>query len=152
MRDSIVAAFFTCGMHKEAKLIEWDEKTPWLCSHLKFKHFNFYKISLQWNQSDFSPKSYGSFTAINFFTKWPSHSLIKPKRKQTSVLFSKWKSYRASDKFSLATIFRWNSRKVEIDFLTKNFFLLCKIASVTSDSGNQAKLNFVWTSSMRSKR
>ena len=28
MRDSIVATFFTCGMHKEAKLIEWDEKIP----------------------------------------------------------------------------------------------------------------------------
>ena len=28
MRDSIVATFFTCGMHKEAKLIDWDETIP----------------------------------------------------------------------------------------------------------------------------
>ena len=28
MRDSIVATFFTCGMHKEAKLMDWDEKMP----------------------------------------------------------------------------------------------------------------------------
>ena len=28
MRDSIVATFFTCGMHKETKLIDWDEKIP----------------------------------------------------------------------------------------------------------------------------
>ena len=26
MCETIVATFFTCGMHKETKLIEWDEK------------------------------------------------------------------------------------------------------------------------------
>ena len=26
--ETIVATFFTCGIHKEAKLIQWDEKIP----------------------------------------------------------------------------------------------------------------------------
>ena len=58
------ATFFTCGMHKEAVLIEWEVKIPLAMFAFEIQTFQLYKILLQSNQSDFSPKSHGSFTAI----------------------------------------------------------------------------------------
>ena len=58
----VAGNFFALGMHKLVKPLESDENYLLLCSHLKFKYFDFCEIFLQRNQSDFFVKSRGAIT------------------------------------------------------------------------------------------
>ena len=64
---------------------------------------------------------------------------MRPKRRYTSV-YSQNKNYRASDQFSLAIVFRWNSRKVDINFSIEIFFSDENSSAIgeTDVNGNQA--------------
>ena len=53
-----------------------------LCSHLKFKYFNFCEVFSQRSQSDFFLESRGHFTRIKkLFTKWATHGFVGPERR-----------------------------------------------------------------------
>ena len=85
------AKFSALDKRKLVKPTELDGKYLLLCSHSKFKCFNFCEISLQRSQSDFFRKPRTPFMPIKKFLQngRPGHSLIVPKRKQSSVIFSK---------------------------------------------------------------
>ena len=69
-RFSLVASqIFAWAMRRVLKRIEQDEKYFSLCSHLKFKYFNFCEVFLQRNQSDFFLESRGHFTRIEKFSQ-----------------------------------------------------------------------------------
>ena len=87
-------------------------------SHSKFKYFKFCETFLQRSHSDFCPKSRkpyflqnGRLTALS--------GLGEDRRRYCSQN----KNYRASYQFSLATVFCWNSKKVDINFRQKTFSL-----------------------------
>ena len=64
------AKFFAWDMRSRVvKRMEQDEKYLSLCSHLKFKYFNFCEIFLQRNQSEFFLESRGHFTRIEKFSQ-----------------------------------------------------------------------------------
>ena len=105
------ATFFVGDMRRAVKGTDQNEK--YLCSHLKFKYFNFSEIFLQRNQTSFLNHVDISLRSKNSQNGRPA-AFFRPERKSTSV-YSQNKNYRASDWFSLATVFCWNCKKVEIN-------------------------------------
>ena len=93
-----------------------------LCSHLKFKYFNFCEIFLQRNQSDFFLESCGHFMRIEKFSQNGRPTALSGLREDRSQYILKNKNYRASH-FSLATVFRLDWRKWRLILLPRYFSL-----------------------------
>ena len=94
-------------MRRVVKRTDQDEKYLSLCSHLKFKYFNFCEIFLQQNESDFFVESRGHFTRIENFSqndRPTALSGLREDRPQYNPAKQELSSFRllfARDSFSL---------------------------------------------------
>ena len=114
-------------MRRVAKRIEQDEKYLSLCSHLKFKYFNFCEIFLKRKQSDFFLESRGHFTRSKKFSQNGRPTVLSGLREDRPQYILKTRI------IELAAVFRWDSKKVEINFSTEIFFSNEKIASAIGE-------------------
>ena len=98
-----------------------------LCSHLKFKYFNFFEIFLQRNQSDFFSESHGHFTRIKKFLQYGRPTALSSLREDRPQYILKTRIIQLQISFCFRQFFRWNSKKVELIFLPRYFSLTTNI-------------------------
>ena len=102
-------------MRRVVKRIEQDEKYLSLCSHLKFKYFNLCEIFLHRNQSESFLESRGHFTRIEKFSQDGRPTALSGLREDRP-------QYILKTRIIERQTFRWDSKKVEINFSTEILF------------------------------
>ena len=112
--------FFARDMGRVLKRTEQDEKYLSLCSHLKFKYFNFCEIFLQRNQSDFFLESCGHFTRIEKFSHNDHPTALSALREDRPQYILKTRIIERHT-FRLQQFFAWTLRKWRLIFLPRYF-------------------------------
>ena len=133
------ATFFAWDMRRLLKRIEQDEKYLSLCSHLKFKYFNFCEIFLQRNQSDFFLESHGHFTRIKKFSQNGHPTALSGLREDRPQYILKTRIIDCQT-FRLRQYFARTLRKWRLIFLSRYFSLTKNSVSDRAKgmNGNQA--------------
>ena len=93
-----------------------------LCSHLKFKYFNFCEIFSQRNQSDFFLESRGHFMRIKKFLQNGCPTALWGLREDRPQYVLKTRIIELQTSFGLRQFFAETLRKWNIDFSTEIFF------------------------------
>ena len=94
----------------------------WLCSHLKFKYFNFREIFLHRNQSDFFLESRGHFTRIQKFLQNGHPTALSGLREDRPQYILKTRIIELQTSFRFRWVFAGTLRKWRLTFLLRYFF------------------------------
>ena len=94
-----------------------------LCSHLKFKYFNFCEIFSQRNQSDFLLESRGHFTRIKKFSQNGRPTALSSLREDRPQYILKTRITELKTSFRLRQFFAGALRKWRLTFLPRYFSL-----------------------------
>ena len=129
-------------MRRVVKRIEQDEKYILLCSHLKFKYFNFCEIFFQRNQSDFFLESCGHFTRIEKFAQNGRPTALSGLREDRPQYILKTKIIERQT-FPLRQFFAGTLRKWRLIFLPRYFSPTKNSVSDRREWKSGLKQNFV---------